>query len=64
MCLFSSPFHSSSPPPARPSDLVCLLQLLRYVLEVRAYREGLSPYVSICCVIRAVSGLIPVLLSK
>jgi len=36
MWLLSSPFLFSSRP-ARPSDLVCLLQLPRYVLEVRAY---------------------------
>jgi len=36
---FCSPFIFSSPPLARSSDLVFLLQLLRYVLTVHKYRE-------------------------
>jgi len=60
MCVpFSLPFPFSS-----LSIRPCPKQLLPYVLGVRAYWGAAVPNVDICCVIRAVSGLSPVLLSE
>ena len=61
MCLFSPSFLFLSP--LASSDLVCY-SFFGMFWKFARIGERLSPYVSICCMVMAVSGLIPIFLRK